>query len=132
MRRYINGEEIKVHLATRPVFTSDAWRGELDGVKVQVHAMKDPEYTSIMITTSGTLEGRVRVNHQNVPDENDASKKILFQYLEIIYNHFQYRYVVDAHNSIQMDPICLKETWKPARWLLQVLAFYLAITEVNC
>ena len=54
------------------------------------------------------------------------------KYPELVFNHFQYRDAVDAHNGSRMFPIALEETWKTNRWACRVFAFLLSVTEVNC
>ena len=63
---------------------------------------------------------------------NIVSVQKTIEYPELIYNHFQYRDAVDAHNSSRMYPIALEETWKTTRWPCRVFCFLLAVTEVNC
>ena len=62
--------------------------------------------------------------------ENNVSKEKTVKCPELVYNHFQYRDAVDAHNSSRMYPIALEETWNTTRWPCRV--FFLAVTDVNC
>ena len=59
-RRYwpanVDGEGVKEHFKEKEIGTSDAHVGKLDGVHFEIHAMKEPDYTMMMMTTYGTLE----------------------------------------------------------------------------
>ena len=39
---------------------------------------------------------------------------------------------MDSHNSTRMFPISMEETRKTTRWLLRVICFLMAVTEVDC
>ena len=54
-----------------------------------------------------------------------------FQYPEVAHNHYAYRNMIDNHNSQQMHPISLEETWMTTRWLNHVFCFLLAVSVVN-
>ena len=54
------------------------------------------------------------------------------KYPELVFNHFQQRDAVDAHNGSRMYPIALEETWKTNCWAYRVFAFLLGVSEVNC
>ena len=84
-----------------------------------------------LMSTYGTLERKGKENNRQYRKENGDWATVSFQYPEVVYNHYQYRDAVDAHNSSRMDPIALEETWKTVRWPLRVFQFLLAVTEVN-
>ena len=54
-----------------------------------------------------------------------------FRYPEVVYNHYAFRDMIDNHNSQQMHPIAMEETWMTTRWPNQVFCFLLAVTVVN-
>ena len=122
--KYINGEKTKARFSTKQVGTCDAWQRDLDRVNFQVHTMKEPYYTMMMVTTYRTLKEKGTVNNWLV-EENITNTKVDFQYPEIIHNHFKYRDTVDAHHSSCMHLISLEKTWKTTKWPLQVLTFFL-------
>ena len=82
------------------------------------------------ITAYGTLE-RVGEKKKITYHEKGSKRQKKFQYLEVVFKHFNYRDSVDAHNSSRMEQISLEETWKATRWPVRVFTFLLAITEVN-
>ena len=54
-----------------------------------------------------------------------------FRYPEVVYNHYAFRDMIDNHNSQQMHPIAMEETWMTTRWPNRVFCFLLAVTVVN-
>jgi hypothetical protein len=54
-----------------------------------------------------------------------------FEYIEPIANHFDYRHCVDDNNHLRHMRPSIEEIWKTHRWVLRVLAFFLAVSEVN-
>ena len=98
------------------------WRGELDGTKVDLHLMKEPDYVMMFMSTYGTLK---RLG------EPKKRGDTTIRYTEVIHTHYSYRDSINSHNGMRMFPVVLKETWKTTRWPLRVFQFLLAITEVN-
>ena len=39
-----------------------------------------------------------------------------FKYPKAVYNHYQYRDVIDNNNSMRMSPISMEETWMTSQW----------------
>ena len=130
--KHIDGDGIKAHFKDLEVGTVDAMKGSLDGVNVQVHCLKEPEYVMMLMSSYGTLEKVGDEKSRIWSEGNNITKETTIKYPELVYFHFQYRDAVDAHNSSRMFPVALKETWKTQRWPCRVLSFLLAITEVNC
>ena len=54
-----------------------------------------------------------------------------FRYPEVVHNHYQYRDVIDNHNSARMHPISMEETWMTMCLPNCVFCFLLAMTMVN-
>ena len=54
----------------------------------------------------------------------------VFKYPEVLYNHYQHRDSVNAHNALRMYPIAIKEAWKTHRWALRVFQFLVAVSEI--
>ena len=59
--KYIDGDGIKAHFKDKEVGTVDAMKGSLNGVKVEVHCLKEPEYVMMLVSPYNTLE---RVNSE--------------------------------------------------------------------
>ena len=131
--KYIDGDGIKAHFKDKELGTVDAMKGSLGGVKVEVHCLKEPEYVMMLVSSYSTLE-RVGEEKKRVWMNKGGRAPIeaRIKYPELVFNHFQYRDAVDAHNGSRMFPIALEETWKTNRWASRVFAFLLAVTEVNC
>lgn len=129
--KYVKGEAIKQYFSTKDIGTVDAMKGVLDSVKVELHCLKEPDYTMTLMSSYGTLE-KVGEDKVRIYDEGNTTVEKNIKYPELIYNHFSYRDAVDSHNSSRMFPIAMEETWKTTRWPLRVFCFLLAVTEVNC
>ena len=54
-----------------------------------------------------------------------------FQYPEVVHNCYQYRDVIDNHNSARMHPISMEEMWMTMCWPNHVFCFLLDVTMVN-
>ena len=48
-----------------------------------------------------------------------------------MHNHYQYRDVIDNHNSARMHSISMEEMWMTMCWPNRVFCFLLAMTMVN-
>ena len=129
--RYIKGDKIKKYFEDKAVGTVDAMKGKLDDVAVEIHCLKEPDYTMMLMASYGTME-LIGEDKKRTYIQNNVSIEKTIKYPELVYNHFQYRDAVDAHNSSRMYPIALEETWKTTRWPCRVFCFLLAVTEVNC
>ena len=127
--KYIPSDNIISHFAEKGIGELDALQGMLDDVKSHVVAMKEPDYVMIFMTMYGPLapfgEGK---RHYLV---NGVKHVKTFQYPEVVHNHYQYRDVIDNHNSARMHPISMKEMWMTMCWPNHVFCFLLAMTMVN-
>ena len=52
--KYIPGDETIEHFKDKEVGHVDALKGTMDGVLFYVHAMKEPDYTMMLMATYGT------------------------------------------------------------------------------
>ena len=52
--KYIPGDEIIEHFKDKEVGHVDALKGTMNGVPFYVHAMKEPDYTMMLMATYGT------------------------------------------------------------------------------
>ena len=117
------------HFAEKGIGESDAHQGMLDNVKFHVVVMKEPDYVMMFMTTYGTL---ARVGDEKRHYLVNGVKHVkTFQYTEVVHNHYQYRDVIDNHNSARMHPISMEETWMTMHWSNHVFCFLLAVTMVN-
>jgi len=129
--KYIKGDEIKAHFQGREVGTADAISGTLDQVPFHVFAMKEPDYTMMVMSTYGTNERNDRHRTQRIYKENGEIKKTHFSYPEVMSNYFRFRHSVDDHNGRRHAPISLEYVWATKWWPNRVFSFLLAVTEVN-
>jgi hypothetical protein len=129
--KYILGETIKEHFINKDVGLVDCWNGELDNIPITLFCMKEPDYIMTLMSTYGTVneEGDEKKRIFKDADGNDIERT--FRYTEVIYNHYQYRHVVDDNNNNRMQPISIEETWKTSHWPNRSFAFVLGVTGVN-
>ena len=131
--KYIDGESINRAMELKEIGESARLPGELSGIKFDVFAHKEPDYTMMLMSTYGCL---------NINDDQKASVRNVngevkeFKYTEVIGNHYRYRGSVDEHNSKRHDGgtgngLSLEKTWHTSRWENRVFAFILGISEVN-
>ncbi len=131
-RRYwpagVPGEEIKRKMKDEPDGTLNCVRGEINEVKYSIFAAKEPTYTSMMMSTYGSIQ----------PTDYKASRYKVFDgttidfFLNDVFaNHFKYRHIVDDHNLLRHMIPSIEDTWKTSHWPNRQFAFVLAISEVN-
>ena len=51
----MTGDEIIQHFADKQVGDCNALKGTLDGIPFYIHAMKEPDYVMMLMSTYGTL-----------------------------------------------------------------------------
>ena len=63
----------------------------------------------------------------------DGESKVVkkFKYPEVVYNHYQFRDVIDNNNSMRMSPISMEEIWMTSQWANGVFCFLLAVMVVS-
>ena len=107
--KYIDGDGIKEHFKDKEVSTVDAMKGCLNGVKVEVHWLKDSEYEMMLMSSYGTLE-RVGGEKKRVWMNKGSRTPVeaTIKYPELVINHFQYRDAVDIHNGSRIYPVALE------------------------
>eukprot|EP00957_Ditylum_brightwellii_P117515 8962743-Ditylum_brightwellii.AAC.1 len=79
--------------------------GELVGVGFDFFALKEPEYTMMLISTYGQLlvnEGQ-KENVRCLELMGDGENKHRVTYTEVVSNHFQFCGAVDDHNNKRHD-----------------------------
>ena len=108
----------------------DAIKGALDGVPFHLFRMKEPDYTMQIMAMYGTLAemGDEKKWHVMV---NGTRQVFTFKYPEIVHNHYQFRDMIENHNSLHMHPISMEETWMTTWWPNRVFCFLLTVSVVN-
>lgn len=132
--KYIEGDAIQHHMANKSVGSVDALAGKKDNQRFHIFAMKDPDYTIILMATFGALrpvEGEDAKATRHVVDLDEKTQTVEFQYYEPFHYYYQCRGVVDCHNAKRHKPISLEETWKTQKWIHRVFAFIIAVCEIN-
>ena len=76
--KYIKGDEIKAHFEGLEVGTADAIKGTLDQIPFHVFAMKEPDYTMIVMSTYGSNERNNRHRTLRVYKKMVRQKNIFF------------------------------------------------------
>ena len=86
----------------------DAIKGSYDGVPFHIHALKEPDYVMMLMSTYGTLAqlGEIKKQHFKVNGE----KVNEFQYPMVVFNHYSYQDMIDNHNTFRMHRILMEET----------------------
>jgi hypothetical protein len=109
---------------------TDVLHGILDGISYDIFCMKEEDYVMKIMATYGSncppMRQRVKARRTIV-----NGTKVVFEYIDPIANHFDYRHCVDDNNHLQHMRPSIEETWKTHRWVLRVLAFFLPVSEVN-
>ena len=128
--KYVPGNEIIVHFDNKDVGDVDTIKGTMDGVRFHMHAMKEPDYIMMLMSTYGiTLRmGVTKRWHYTV---DGIKKGVEFQYPGIVHNHYKICDMIDNHNSFWIHPISIEETWMTVRWANHMFCFLLTITIVN-
>ena len=128
--KYVPGNEIIAHFDNKDVGDVDTIEGTMDVVPFHIHAMKEPDYIMMLMSTYG-MTLRMGVTKRQHYIVQGVKKVVEFQYPEIVHNHYKVCDMIDNHNSFQMHPISMEETWMTMRWANHVFCFLLTITIVN-
>ena len=128
--KYVPGDKIIAHFDNKDVGDINAIKGTMNRVPFHTHAMKEPDYIMMLMSTY-IMTLRMGVMNRWQYTVEGVKKVVEFQYPEIVYNHYKFRDMIDNHNSFRMHPISMEETWMTMRWANHVFCFLLAITIVN-
>ena len=130
--KFVPGDDIDVHMATKDVGECDCLHGTLEGKPYNIFCMKEPDYVMKIMSTYGAL---------TVKENKKESKRIYFngrervektfKYTQPFSNHFAFWHAVDDHNNLRHLTPSIEETWVTHRWPCCVFSFLLAIAEVN-
>ena len=109
---------------------TEVLHGVLDGISYDIFCMKEEDYVMKIMATYGSNSPPMR---QRMKARRTIANgtTVEFEYIEPIANHFDYRHCVDDNNHLRHMRPSIEETWKTHRWVLRVLAFFLAVSEVN-
>jgi len=105
-------------------------KGTLDNIKYNIFCLKEPDYVCKLMAMYGGLCSPNREQKGTARTCDDGSV-VKFNYEEPWANHFDYRHCVNDNNNLRHSKPLLEETWRTAWWVLRVLAFFLALREVN-
>ena len=128
------GEEVKEHFNMEGVNVgdTDAISGIMDGVPYNFWCMKEPNYIMSCMATGGRLlsDATCKIANRSWV-EGGVNIVKSFAYALPFDWHFRYRHAVDDHNNLRHALPSIEDTWLTFRWELRVLAFILALCEVN-
>ena len=110
------------------VGTTRVVKGSMDNVEYYIFNLKEPEYTSKIMSTYGCLAEEGEETSRRI---NGGTDKKHFRYTQVFNNHFRFRHVVDDHNNFRMMEPCIEKSWRTIKWECRVFSFIIAITEVN-
>ena len=102
----------------------------MDTIPFYIHAMKEPDYVMMLMLTYGMLLSMEETKKWHFTVDG-VKKMAKFKYPEIMNNHYKFGDMVNNHNSFQMHPISMEETWMTMRWANCVFCFLLMVTMVN-
>ena len=130
--KYVPGEAMNEHMASKQVGECDSLKGTLDGVPYDLFTLKEPDYTmKLMSTYGGLIVPKNQKISKRVWKERGETKTTTFQYTEPFANHFYFRHAVDDHNNLRHGLPSIESTIVTHHWPLRVFTFLLAVTEVN-
>ena len=105
--KYVPGNEIIAHFDNKDVGDIDTIKGTMDGVPFHIHAMKEPDYIMMLMSTYG-MTLRMGVTKRQHYTAEGVKKVVEFQYPEIVHNHYKFHDMIDNHNSFWMHPISME------------------------
>ncbi len=134
-RRYwpakVQGDAIIEHFKDKDVGDTDALRGTFDNISFHIYAQKEPDYTTMIMSTYQTLAAVTshKTRRKYKKDGEETTKE--FCYAEPFSSHYRYRHQIDDHNNCRHSPISVETTWGTKHWPNRVHAFIIAMAEVN-
>ena len=126
--KFVKGDAMDSRMKDDPVGTTRLVKGLMDNVEYYFFNLKEPDYTSKIMSTYGCLAEEGDETSRRI---NGGSKTKHFRYTQVFNNHFAYRHVVDDHNNFRMMEPCIEKSWRTIKWENRVFAFVLTISEVN-
>ncbi len=129
--KHVDGDKLAEHFHNKAVGTADARLGVKDGRSFYIYAMKEPDYTMMMMATYGNMQEVPEGNAKRTYKNGDQTTTTTFKYTTPFYNHFKFRHQVDDHNAKRHAPISVEDCLGARRWDVRQFSFLLALTEVN-
>ena len=127
--RRIDGDGIKEHMSTKMIGDVDCLPGEHNGTKFNIFCLREPDYVTMLMAMFGS--GLSAGEDAKVTRTIEGTTRVTFELAEPFHLYYKYRGVVDVHNARRHSPISVEETWATKTWEHRVLAFVIAICEVN-
>ena len=130
--RFIKGDDVKQHMEGKEVGTTDALPGCMDKSDFHIFAMKENQYTMMLMSTYGGLtDVPGSIAKQAWKDNNNTLQRRTFTYQELFHNHYAYMHCVDDHNNRCQGTIFIEDAFASRHWGFRVFTFLLSLTEVN-
>ena len=114
----MNGDDSNTQLKYEDVGHASRLPGMIDSTKFDVFAMKNPDYTMMIMSSYSCLPSKSG-QKESVRDDEETMRK--FKYTETVANYFDYHGAVDFHNAkrhgggtnhgISIDEICQTTNW---------------------
>ena len=84
----------------------------------------------MLMAIYGTL---AKQGEEKTRNFTDGGSKVVkkFKYPERVYNHYQFRDVINNNNSMRISLISMEETWMTSRWANRGFCLLLPVTVVN-
>ena len=104
---YVDDKIIKNNFLNKEASAVDAIKGWLDDVTIEIHCLKDPNYTMILLSSHGTLELANKEKTRSYQENNQNIVKKL---------NIQNKFIIIISTGIQLMPTTLQEysllSWK--------------------
>jgi hypothetical protein len=86
--KHVDGDKLAEHFHNKAVGTADARLGVKDGRSFYIYAMKEPDYTMMMMATNGNMQEVPEGNAKRTYQNGDQTTTTTFKYTTPFYNHF--------------------------------------------
>ena len=111
--KYVPGEAMNKHMASKELGEYDSLRGALDGVPYDLFTLKDHDYTMKLVSTyRGLIVPKNKKMSKRIGKERCKMKTTTFQYTEPFANHFYFRHALDYYNNLQHGLPSIESTYK--------------------
>eukprot|EP00594_Rhizosolenia_setigera_P000610 CAMPEP_0178944722 /NCGR_PEP_ID=MMETSP0789-20121207/3318_1 /TAXON_ID=3005 /ORGANISM="Rhizosolenia setigera, Strain CCMP 1694" /LENGTH=700 /DNA_ID=CAMNT_0020624495 /DNA_START=47 /DNA_END=2146 /DNA_ORIENTATION=- len=127
--KYVKGDDIDKFMKDDVVGTTRVHYGILDRIKYYIFNLKEPDYTSKIMSTYGSLS--IDENDEKTSRRLQDGTNKLFYYVEVFRNHFRYRHVVDDHNNFRHSNPSIEGSWLTHSWECRQFQYVVATSEVN-
>ena len=93
--KFVKGDQMMDDMTNDSYGTTKGVQGMMDNICYFIFAQKEPDYTSMIMSTYGCLMEQGKQQSRRMKD----GAKTFFRYTQCFFNHFRYRHVVDDHNK---------------------------------